>query len=657
MKLTELYKLRKNFTIIGLTGRTGSGCTQVAEILSQDYDILSKGFRNTKDFQNPIITRKLEICKKYLSHGDNWSPFDIIKYKNVLLFYIIGFIGFDATLLSDLLKQNYRDEKEANENELEKIKTDILKILKSKSIVKGIIALKNDYQKIKTSEQLNELNNLFWSAEFQELSSNIFKILEDNGYYKRTLFLHWISCNIRNSGDPINKNKVNDIQYIYKISELINRLIKARKYYNDKLNKPTKIVIDSLRNSLEIMFFKERYSAFYMIATKEGSHKNKEEVIKRLPTTLNSIEKEKISQQLIDLDITEYQTNDYSKGKFGSPDVYNCIQKSEIHIVNNSNQSKLNSEDFFTVQEQILKIISLILQPGIITPSARERCMQVAYNAKLNSGCISRQVGAVVTDSNYSIKAMGWNDVPHGQTPCILRDANDYLIEKPLNVIHYSDFERGENIDSIDVDFKYKNKEPNNFPNAVKAYYNDKNLSVGNADLEGKNCSFCFKTIHNCYETERNQVHTKSLHAEENAMLQITKYGGQALNGGILFTTASPCELCSKKAMQLGIKKVYFINPYPGISLPQILKYNRDYEMELISFSGAIGKSYNRLYEPFMAYKDELTIILENKPKTFSENKDEGPFDKIKNIELKNLLENYLNEGQIDEDKLFEKLK
>lgn len=283
--------------------------------------------------------------------------------------------------------------------------------------------------------------------------------------------------------------------------------------------------------------------------------------------------------------------------------------------------------------------------------------MQVAYNAKLNSGCISRQVGAVVTDSNYSIKAMGWNDVPHGQTPCILRDANDYLIEKPLNVIHYSDFERGENIDSIDVDFKYKNKEPNNFPNAVKAYYNDKNLSVGNADLEGKNCSFCFKTIHNCYETERNQVHTKSLHAEENAMLQITKYGGQALNGGILFTTASPCELCSKKAMQLGIKKVYFINPYPGISLPQILKYNRDYEMELISFSGAIGKSYNRLYEPFMAYKDELTIILENKPKTFSENKDEGPFDKIKNIELKNLLENYLNEGQIDEDKLFEKLK
>lgn len=656
MKLTELYKLRKNFAIIGLTGRTGSGCTKVAEILSQDFNTLSNGIRNTESFKNPIITRKLEICKKYLSHGENWTPFEIIKYKNVLLFYIIGFIGFDETLLLDLFKQNYKDDKETDNEVVQKIVQEILQVLKSKSIVKGIISLKNNYQNIKIPEQLSNLNNLFWSSEFQDLSSKIFNILENDDYFKRSLFLHWISCNIRNSGDPINKSNVNDIKYIYKISELINRLIKARKFYNDGLNKPTKIVIDSLRNSLEIMFFKERYSAFYMIATKEGSHRNKEEVIKRLPNSLIPSVKEKIGQKLIDLDITEYQTNNYSKGKFGSPDVYNCIQKSEIHIVNYSNKSKLESEDFFTIQEQILKIISLILQPGIITPSARERCMQVAYNAKLNSGCISRQVGAVVTDSNYSIKAMGWNDVPHGQTPCLLRDANDYLSDPPLDKVHYSDFERGENIDSIDVDFKYKNKEPNNFPNAVKAYFYNKELSANNVDLEGKNCSFCFKTIHNYYESEKNQVHTKSLHAEENAMLQITKYGGQALNGGILFTTASPCELCSKKAMQLGIKKIYYIDPYPGISLPQILKYNRDYEMELISFIGAIGKSYNRLYEPFMAFKDELTIILENKPKQF-ENSHNNLFEKIENTELKSLLNNFVLDGKLDENKLLEKLK
>lgn len=36
-KLDELYSLREDFSIIGLTGRTGSGCSKVAELLSKDF--------------------------------------------------------------------------------------------------------------------------------------------------------------------------------------------------------------------------------------------------------------------------------------------------------------------------------------------------------------------------------------------------------------------------------------------------------------------------------------------------------------------------------------------------------------------------------------------------------------------------------------------
>ena len=302
-------------------------------------------------------------------------------------------------------------------------------------------------------------------------------------------------------------------------------------------------------------------------------------------------------------------------------------------------------------------MISLIQQPGIITPSASERCMQIAFNAKLNSGCISRQVGAVVTDLNYSIKAVGWNDVPQGQTPCNLRNSNDYF-NANLSEIHYSNFERGVKLESIDVDYKYKNNGPKVFPQAIKDYYNEKDTSIENENLEGKNCSFCFKSIHNHYEGEKNQVHTKSLHAEENAMLQISKYGGQPLNGGILFTTASPCELCSKKAMQLGIEKVYYIDPYPGISEPQILTNNRNLKMKLLNFKGAIGKAYNKLYEPFMAYKDEVTIMLENQPIVYNEKSKINEFiSELKNEELKNILQDFLKEKQVDENKLLEQLK
>ncbi len=270
---------------------------------------------------------------------------------------------------------------------------------------------------------------------------------------------------------------------------------------------------------------------------------------------------------------------------------------------------------FVTREEQLMKLIALIQHPGLITPSSAERAMQIANTAKLNSGCISRQVGAVVTDSNYYIMSVGWNDVAKGQTPCNLRSINDYLddVEGSLgNNPHYSDFEKGKVAST--TSYKYKEGKPGTFKEALVDYFSE-SYAQRKEDLGGKNCSFCFKSVHNHYEGEANQVHTRSLHAEENAMLQITKLGGMGAKGGNLFTTASPCELCSKKAYQLGIKKIYFIDPYPGIAVDQILK-GGNIQPELIPFWGAIGNAYDWLYESFMSYKDEITMTLEFKPKS-----------------------------------------
>ena len=192
----------------------------------------------------------------------------------------------------------------------------------------------------------------------------------------------------------------------------------------------------------------------------------------------------------------------------------------------------------------MLKLVGLIQQPGIITPTYVERMMQIAYNTKLNSGCISRQVGAVVTDSHFSVKGIGWNDVPFGQTPCSSRDLRD--LNRGIDN-GFSKFELGE------TNHEYINKKK--FNELIKLDF-QKSATDLDKKLKGRSCSFCFKSFHNTYENKENQVHTRSLHAEENAMLQITKYGGQPLEGGNLFTTASPCELCSKKAFQLGIKNI-----------------------------------------------------------------------------------------------------
>jgi tRNA(Arg) A34 adenosine deaminase TadA len=112
--------------------------------------------------------------------------------------------------------------------------------------------------------------------------------------------------------------------------------------------------------------------------------------------------------------------------------------------------------------------------------------------------------------------------------------------------------------------------------------------------------------------SEDNQVHTRSLHAEENAFLQLAKYGGDGIEGGNLYTTASPCELCAKKAFQLGIKNIFYIDPYPGISLEHILKSGAKSSRPVVElFQGAVGQAYHRLYDPVLPYKDELKALIE----------------------------------------------
>ena len=78
----------------------------------------------------------------------------------------------------------------------------------------------------------------------------------------------------------------------------------------------------------------------------------------------------------------------------------------------------------------------------------------------------------------------------------------------------------------------------------------------------------------------------------------------------MLFTTASCCELCAKKAYQLGIRKIYYIDTYPGISSEHILGSGpKDRRPEMILFKGAVGRAYINLYNPFMSLKDEIETL------------------------------------------------
>nr|CAM78228.1 hypothetical protein MGR_4296 [Magnetospirillum gryphiswaldense MSR-1] len=79
--------------------------------------------------------------------------------------------------------------------------------------------------------------------------------------------------------------------------------------------------------------------------------------------------------------------------------------------------------------------------------------------------------------------------------------------------------------------------------------------------------------------------------------------GGTSLCGSTLYTTASTCTLCAKKAYQLEVERIVFIEQYPDHAHQQtILSGSRQVRYE--QFEGVSGNSFFRLYAPIMSEKD-----------------------------------------------------
>lgn len=661
MDLSSIFSLRQKFTVIAITGRTGSGCTEVTQQLSRGFEENPEIFPFPDEFRlNHNSYRKYKIVYNYAKI--NFKPHYPIYYKHILTAFILkySFDEFIEFLNSDILKEEFKKSQFKTKpnftyeiNELKKIEQDFLKFhIDAKTLIN--VAKKNQ-------NDLADLYKFFNNEEFINFSEQFNAILKSKSLIKRNKTLQIISNNIRGSGYPYKLDKF-ELGNIFIIAEVINDLIKAIRDQNGENN--TEIVIDSLRNPFEIMFFRQRYSAFYTIAVNREDEKRS----RILKLRYNQVKNDDLSLLL------EEEHSGGKRAEFYKQNVSSCIQNADIHItfktkkeaeiankyrdiflgnIENDDLSAIEKGESLEKEElkskldyliqsnrllkkylserkesvspyyswgmQLLKYVSLIDHPGLVTPSPEERCMQIAFTAKYNSGCISRQVGAAITDDNFSIKAIGWNNTPEGLVPCSLRSAEDFINKKDLFAFTL---------------FEKKDKE---FKGALDKYYKN-HIDRFKLDLKGQNVSFCFKTLINSYTEGRNQVHTRSLHAEESAFLQLSKYGGMGIQNGKLFTTASPCELCSKKAYQLGIKAIYYIDPYPGISKEQILYGGRkDKNPKIRLFNGAIGNAYHWLYEPVMPYKDELALILEHDIKDITKQyKEEIEKLKIENDKLRN---------------------
>jgi len=518
--------------------------------------------------------RKYSIIKRFVKN--NWSPFIWIKIKDIITSFILE---VDKEKFTDYIS-NYIEKEKGGDSS--KIKSDFISSygVEYDSMRETRLELKN---KIENKEERHTKSKQFYFVDLPIFSEKMKNFFDSLPYKYYTKVYQKIGDNIRLSGSAVSTEF--SAENIFAISKRVNRLLKIFTSQSKSKGTKTYVVIDTLRNPFEALYFRERYSAFYLMAINTDDKTRKERLQRQYDlldsqiTTINEKESNKIKSEYSD---------------FVSQNIQKCYDLADIHVSN----PQLGTDDLSYLEWQLVKFLALIMHPGIIMPSSVERCMQIAHTAKLNSGCLSRQVGACITNDASSVKAIGWNTPPEGQAPCSLRNVYDLLSHKDDEAFS-----------------KYENNNQS-FRSRIQEIYNSDISKKNIEDLKGRNVSYCFKDIKNEIDHNKNQVHTRALHAEENAFLQIVKYGGQAIIGGKLFTTSSPCELCAKKAYQLGINEIYYIDPYPGISADHILNIGVNVP-ELIMFSGAIGRAYHQLYEPIIPPKDEIMLILKFKMKDY----------------------------------------
>jgi dCMP deaminase len=565
---------RQSFLVIGLTGRTGSGCTTVSEILStQDVDGLHLPQAHTPPRHQE--DRKYRIIREWTKA--NWRPFLRIQVSHVITYFALqDSTSRFETFVNQRLGKNGDD----STGRLRKVRGQIQRATEE-------LRSLGDISRILQSAKRNKIEDAyqFFFNTLPTISRLIKKDLGDGKGLLYTTVYQSIGDNIRSSGQAFSND--GDAHGLFAIPDTISMIIEIAKAYNKYNKRDTHyFVVDALRHPFEIRRLRKTIAPFYVfsVATDESTRSD------RLHKTCNMTDDE-----ISALDAKEYPSRNSALSEypgFVSQDIQACVDLADVHI---SNIGSGKGKDRSALTSQIVRYLALMQHPGLVTPTPDERCMQIAYDAKLNSGCISRQVGAVVANPDGVIQAIGWNDVPRGQVPCLLRNAQGVAQGGRDDPMAYSRFET--------------NNE--SFVKHMTAGF----MSTKHKIIRGRNITFCFKDAFNTLpgkaDTQgqqtksNNQVHTRSLHAEENAFLQIAKFGGQAIRGGTLYTTSSPCELCAKKAYQLGIQRIVYIEPYPGISNDHVLGSGTQPPVVAL-FSGAIGQAYGDLYNPIMPYKDEL---------------------------------------------------
>ncbi|MGA8831919.1 MAG: deaminase, partial [Desulfomonilaceae bacterium] len=593
-----------DFVIFGFTGAFGSGCTTCAKFFTEKFEDKKEEFIREKpsinqqieDFYNrPVgsgIAPATKRTKKELTQL-------VIKRQRIKAlqwikggkFYYISMTNIlNGLLVKDCLASKKGERTENSAEEYDELKQRVIDVASQFSItaelVDDLLQKQTNLSKDHTKEILQYYDKI---SKFKEKLSNTYQSKQAE-FVK---LMQNVGNNLRRTGNALNKGEMKTSKHFSILSKESGDLIKAlRKQQQRDLDQDsqTYFMIECFRNPMEIEYLRERYSKFFLFAIFAGEderYRRLEKLYGLPPEECKEIDK-------ID------QGGNPGTGPYDQ-NIKKCVNLADI-AVNNSKQENGGHPELC---QKLLGYFALVKNPGWIKPTDHERNMNLAYSMSLNSTCISRQVGAIIVNNDGYVVGAGWNDTDRHRLGCIYRLKSDVKNTNNLgfplcSAENDSTFRKLILDDGKELDSSFCYKDEYAKLQAHLKWSQTKNPPTSTGEELGK--------------FRRSLQECRALHAEENAILQVSRTGGVSLRGATLYTTTFPCELCAKKILQMGIKKIVYCEPYPksvsqDVFFAEVI-FNREFShIKFIPFEGVKSPGFFRLFKPSMDIKDQQEIV------------------------------------------------
>lgn len=282
-------------------------------------------------------------------------------------------------------------------------------------------------------------------------------------------------------------------------------------------------IIDSIKNKEELDLFRLIYSdLFYFIG-----------VFSNIDIRIKNLNKEQIFDDQV---FSLIHRDSGEEMNFGQKVTETFLESDFFLRIENSSQ--------VVIEPKIKRFISLLFSSEIITPSEHETAMYLAYAAAGNSACLSRQVGATLTDKNGEIISVGWNDVPKPGGGVYQFTENDPIHQLDKRCMYFED-------DGICLNDKEKGILTESVVNEL----------IKNNVITEENKHTAIKIIKKSRIKELIEF-SRAVHAEMHAIITGSQKAGNKIKEGRIYCTTYPCHNCAKHIVASGIKEVYYIEPY-----------------------------------------------------------------------------------------------